>query len=746
MSREMKVVETGRGEVPPPVRVASPRILDFDKPSLAEHFHTLFQARILISVTTVAFVVLGALYIAMSTPVYRSDVVVQVEETGKSIAGLNEVQALLGSDRTPADTEMEILRSRTLIGAVVDQLGLEIAVAPKRFPLLGSLARRYTGADPAPPFLGLSSYAWGGERIQLERLSVPDRLLGKRLTLVALGDGKYVLKGPSGEQLLTGTAGKAAQGGKGESRVESFVSDLSARPGTRFVVTRRNRLRVIEDLQTQLRIVEKGRKTGVLVVALDGPDPHAAAAVLDAVAATYVRQNVERKSAEAAKTLEFLESQLPSLKANLDAAQAALMGYQVQKGTLDLSREAQAMLTRSVEIEKALSEAELQRSDLRQKFTESHPALLSLTDKIEKLRGERGAMNARMRDLPATELDSTRLTRDVKVSSELYNVLLNKAQELRVVKSGTIGNVRILDRASVPDRPVRPVIPLVLLTSVLLGLGLGVIAAFTRKSLYAGLDDPEVVEQVTGVTVYATVPRSTKQVALSRLRDRNAPQLLATVDPSDPAVEAMRSLRTGLQFALLEARNNIIVVTGPTAGVGKSFVTVNLAHVMSTAGRKILIIDGDLRRGRVHKFFGQERHPGLSDVLTGAALLGDVIRKASDNLHWIPTGQIPPNPAELLGSERFERLLADLATRYDLVVVDTAPILPVTDAALIGRSAGTTLFVLRAGTHPVREVLAAVKRLAQNGVRVQGAVFNDVSGAGARYSKYGYQYRYDSRA
>jgi tyrosine-protein kinase Etk/Wzc len=743
----MKVMNPGRTtEAATPVHAPPVGSAEADPPSLAEHLYTLSQARLLISAITVAFVLLGALYLAFTTPTYRADVVVQVEG-GKSIAGLAEVQSVLGGDAPPADTEMEVLRSRTLLGTVVDELNLEIVAVPKRFPFLGVLARRYRGSAPAKPLFGLSAYAWGGERIGVDRLEVPESLLNLPLVLQAKADEGYVLKGPAGEEILAGTVGRPAEGVYAGGRVEMFVSELSARPQTRFTVVRRSQLRVIQELQLGLRIGETVRKTGVLRVALDGPDPAKAAAILDSIANAYVRQNVERKSAEAAKTLDFLETQLPTLRANLEAAEAALKGYQVQKGTLDLSREAQAMLARSVEIEKSLSETELQRSDLRQRFTENHPAVLALNDKIEQLRSARGALNNKMRDLPGTELDSARLTRDVKVASELYNVLLNKAQELRVVKSGTIGNVRVLDRAAVSDRPVRPINSLVLMVSLLLGLGVGVTAAFARKSLYAGLDDAEMVEQITGVSVYATVPRSTKQASLSRGFERKGPSLLAALDPGDPAVEAMRSLRTGLQFALLEAKNKVIVVTGPTADVGKSFVSTNLAHVMASAGRRVLVIDGDLRRGRVHRAFGGGRTPGLSDVLNGTALLSDAVRKSSlDNLHWLPTGSIPPNPSELLVSDRFERILSELSTRYDLLLVDTAPILPVTDAALIGRHAATTLLVLRAGAHPAREILAAVKRLAQNGVHVQGAVFNDVSGAGARYSKYGYQYRYDGRA
>ncbi len=743
MSTEMKVVDALRSDPSPAIRGTPPLPPQVDQRSLAQLLVLLFRARILIGVITLAFVLLGILYLEVALPIYRSDVTVQVEETTRTIAGLSELSTILSS-KAPADTEMEILRSRGLLGQVVEQLNLDIVAAPERFPVVGAaLARRYRGAAPAPAPLNLTSYAWGGERIAVPRLAVPDKLLNLPLTLIAARDGDYEMRGPAGEHILTGTVGKAALQPDATPAVEIFVSQLVARPGTRFTVMKRTRLRVIEALQTELRIEEKGRSTGVLMIALDGQDPAKNAAILDAIAGAYQRQNVERKSAEAGKTLEFLESQLPALKANLNAAETAFKGYQLEKGSIDLSRESQAMLDRAVEIEKALSEAELQRSELRHRFTGEHPALQALASKIERLHGEQNAINSRMRHLPDTELESARLTRDVKVGGDLYNLLLNKVQELRVVRSGTIGNVRILDQASVPDLPSRPMKALVALASVLLGFTAGVAAAIMRRSLYIGVDDPELIEHATGIAVFATVPRSASEARLDRRRKPGAQRLLASIEPHDPAVEAIRSLRTSLQFALVEAKNNIIAITGPTADAGKSFVTANLGYVMAAADQRVLIVDGDLRLGSVHRFFGGERHPGLSDVLSGNATLAEAVQTSPfENLRWLPTGRIPPNPADLLASDRFERILAELSSLYDLVLVDTPPVLAVTDAALIGQFAATTLLVLRAGAHPLGEVLFSVKRLAQNGVRVRGVVLNDCSGAAARYGKNGYQYNY----
>src|SRR5882762_900901 len=558
----------------------------------------------------------------------------------------------------------------------------------------------------------MSSFAWGGERIGVPRLQVPDELLDEPLR-------------PKGETLVPGDVGKAATAGDGDARVEVFISELIARPGTQFRVTKRRRAGVIDDLQTELRISEKGKKTGILTVALDGPDGDQIARILDAIARTYVRQNVERKSAEAAKTLEFLQEQLPLLKKNVDTSEAAVKAFQLKQGSVDLTIETQAILDRAVEIEKALSELDLNRAELRQRFTENHPVLRSLREKGDKLRAERAAIEVKMRGLPQQELESVRLARDSKVASELYFLLVNKSQELNVVKSGAIGNVRILDTALKPYEPVSPKKLPVLALSLLLGLAGGIAAAFAKRALDYGVEDPAEIEAATGVSVYASVPYSNREVELTRKRTpaSTVPSVLAAIDPSDLAIESLRSLRTALQFALVDATNNVVTVCGPSPGVGKSFLSANLAYVLATGGKRVLLIDGDLRRGRLHRYLGGKRMPGLSEVVSGQIPLADATRKTGhENLEFIATGKLPPNPAELVGSPRFSAFLSDVAKRYDLVLLDTPPILAVTDGAVIGRHAGVNLLAIRAGRHPMREIGLAIKHFLDSGVTIHGAV------------------------
>jgi tyrosine-protein kinase Etk/Wzc len=315
---------------------------------------------------------------------------------------------------------------------------------------------------------------------------VPPPLLGKRLTLVAGEGGGFVLRDPQGAALLEGTVGAVASGGG----VSAFVSELVATPGTRFDVAVRSVDDATEALQAELKVSEKGRKTGILRLALEGDSPQRIARTLDAIAGAYVRQNVERKSAEAEKTLEFLESQLPTLRADLGAAEAELERYRKKAGSVDVGLEAQAAVSRTVEIEKGATELKLELATLRRKFTDEHPAVAAVRDRIGRLEAEKGALEGRIKALPTSELESARRLRDAKVANELYITVLNKAQELKVVKEGTVGNVRIIDAAIVPRKPVSPRRLATLAVALAVGLLGGIAAAFARRALDRGLEDP----------------------------------------------------------------------------------------------------------------------------------------------------------------------------------------------------------------------------------------------------------------
>ena len=264
-----------------------------------------------------------------------------------------------------------------------------------------------------------------------------------------------------------------------------------------------------------------------------------------------------------------------------------------------------------------------------------------------------------------------------------------------------------------------------------------------RNSLRPGIKDPADIESATGLHVFATVPHSIAQVGLAKLIKSQASgtHLLAITHPEDPGVESLRSLRTALQFAMLDARNNVVLFTGPTPDIGKSFTSANFAAVLGAGGKRVLLIDADMRKGHLHQFFGMKRGHGLSELITDTRSLDDVLRRAvAPNLDLITTGTMPPNPGELLMSPAALQLLQTLSAQYDLVLIDTPPVLAVSDTQVLAPHAGTVFLVARADVTALGELQESAKRLGQIGVPVKGVVFNGLDTSRQRYGGYGYKY------
>jgi tyrosine-protein kinase Etk/Wzc len=693
-------------------------------------------------------------YLFSATPIYKVDALVQVEDDRKTLKGLEGLSSLFEGEAS-STAELEILQSRMVLGKVVDNLKLDQSAVPHYFPMLGSgLARRFRAEDQpfAEPWFGLDHHAWGGEKISVESLIVPDRLLGKPLKLVAGRSGSFQLLGPEGEPLLKGQVGKRARAdGDHDSALEVFVSTLAARPGTEFVLTRVSRLAAIKSLQGSLTAKEKGKQSQVLEITLRGDDPARTRDTLNEIINIYLRQNVERRSEEAERRLEFVQRQLPDLKQQLDAAESAFNTYRQQHGSVDLDIETKALLEQVVGLESQIRDLELKRGEMRQRLMPSHPLMLALETQIAKARADLESMNNETSKLPDTQQEVLRFSRDVQVNTELYTALLNNAQELRVAKAGSIGTVRIIDHAMMPGEPDSPKTMRIRLLSLIGGLIMGIGLAFLRRTFRAGVEDPDEIEEALGLPVYATVPHSAVQRKHTKPRfglfrrsksERKSTVLLAVEDKDDLVVESLRSLRTTLHFAMLEARNNSVLITGPAPGVGKSFISVNFAVVLAQSGKRVLLIDGDLRKGHLHLPFEMSRNSGVSEYVSDDLHFEEVVHRTKvAGLDFIPTGVLPPNPSELLMHERFSALMSIAEQRYDLVLVDSPPVLAATDAVIIGQHAGATLMVVRSGQHPIRQLRDATKRLAQGGSNLRGVIFNDMPLAPSRYG-YGYGYGY----
>ena len=405
------------------------------------------------------------------------------------------------------------------------------------------------------------------------------------------------------------------------------------------------------------------------------------------------------------------------------------------------------MLDQIVNVDNQLNELTFRESEISQLYTKEHPTYKALMEKRKTLQDEKAKLNKRVSGMPETQQEILRLSRDVESGRAVYMQLLNRQQELSIAKSSAIGNVRIIDTAVAQPKPVKPKKTLVVIFGVFFGAFVSVGLVLLRVFLRRGIESPEQLEEL-GINVYASIPvsesfskKNTQRGHWKKKNETEYQSFLAVDNPADLAIESIRGLRTSLHFAMMEARNNILMISGASPNAGKTFISTNLAAIISQTGKKVLFIDTDMRKGYTHKLFSVDNDNGLSDVLSGRVEVLQAVKKISTvGFDFISRGMVPPNPAELLMHRRFQDLLSWASQHYDIVVLDTPPILAVTDAAIIGNYVGTTLLVARFEQNTTKEIQVSIKRFEQSGVHVKGCILNGVVKKASSYYGYGYNH------
>ncbi|EMK3306572.1 polysaccharide biosynthesis tyrosine autokinase [Vibrio vulnificus] len=698
-----------------------------DEIDLGKLLGILLDAKWIILVTTFFFAVGGVAVALLSTPIYKADALLQIEEKSKGGIGslVGGDMGELFSQESSATTEIEIIKSRMILGDTVDKFNLTTVAEPKYLPVIGK---------------GLARIAGKVNQIEVSRYTVPEYAQEMKHTLVVLDAEKKTYQLVRGDEqvVLQGVVGELAK----NDGYELFVTEIRSHNDQEFAIGLRSRLEAIEWLKQNLEISERGKQTGILQLSFEGESRKQISELLNHISQTYFLQNVERNSAEAEKSLTFLKGHLPDIKNTLTTAEDTLNRFRQDNESIDLGLEAKATLDVMVKLEAQLNELTFKESEISQRFTKDHPAYRSLLDKRETLLKERERLNQQVQKLPKTQREVLRMTRDVEVNQQIYIQLLNKVQELSIIKAGTVGNVRILDEAQSYAKPVKPKKSLIVVLATLLGGMLSVALVLVKAALHRGVENPDEIEQI-GLSVYASVPKSNLQLELANKlarKKRNTDlTLLAESNPADLSIEALRGLRTSLHFAMMEAKNNVLMISGPAPGIGKSFVSTNFAAVAAKTGQKVLLIDADMRKGYLQQCFGLNWENGLSDLLSGKITRDVAVQSAKvENLDIITRGQVPPNPSELLMHPRFKELVDWASENYDLVIIDTPPVLAVTDPSIVGAIAGTTLMVARFGQNTVKEIDVARSRFEQAGIEVKGVILNAIEKKAS--SSYGYGY------
>ena len=712
---------------------------DEDEIDLGQVLMALWSGKVPILIVTFLAISAGAFNIANTRPTFQSDALLQLEENTGALALPRSLTDMVGEDPRSV-TEIEILSSRSVLGRAVADQNLDWRIQPKLVPLIGTMLSRYRIPliDPLVP----TQFARPGDNIALHHLVVPPSWLNDEIELVVLSDQRFELTLPD-ERKVEGTVGNVMTLGEEGFSIE--IERLDAKEGRSFTISQLDETQAIKALKSRLDVSERGRASGILEVRLRGADKNANVRALNAIISAYLLQNVNRSAAQAQSSITFLKEQLPQAELNLREAEDALNVFRREKISVNLEMETQAILEQLAKLEGELSGLDRREDELRQRYNPAHPVYKALLDDRGRILARQAELQEQVGNLPEVQREMLALSRGVELTQQIYTELLTRAQEVEVLRASTIGNVRIIDEAASAALPIAPRKSVILALSMALGILAGIALVLIRNWSRRGVKDASELEKL-GLPVYAAINYS-KDADTHQGRHGTLP-ILAVDKPSDITIEALRSLRTSLHFAMLDARSKALCLTSSHPGAGKSFLALNLAVVAAQAGQRVCLIDADLRRGQLRRHFDLARnHPGLAEVLAGGLPVEQaMMRGAVENLSFLPTGRYPPNPSELLMRAELSNLVEWCGENFDLTIFDTPPALAVTDPVIVSRNTGATIFVARHGATHIGEVEATIKTFSAAGLRMAGSVLNAYAperGAGGYGYGYGYGYRYD---
>ncbi|WP_288422017.1 polysaccharide biosynthesis tyrosine autokinase [uncultured Acinetobacter sp.] len=715
-----------------------------DTIDLKELLFSLISQWKLIFICILISLICALIYLRVTPDIYSTDALVQVEDSksAASKALLGELGDLSGavSQKSPADAEIEILNSRLVLGNVIENLNLNIQIKDTEDTLFNRLFN-HLAAQVNYSSKGLE-YKTAQGAFFIEKFIVPDYYLDKNLILKLNEQNQQFYLTYKDQKVLSGTLNKenVITDAKG-----TWIVKINSKSSfdQEFAITKLTLPSAIKSISQNYGVAERGKMTGVIGLTYQGEDPAHITQVLNNILKVYHAQNIERKSLESQQTLSFLDKQLPELKKQVEESEVKFNKFREQYNTVDVTQESELLLKQNVALETTKIELKQKQAEFAAKYTNDHPLMAEINAQLDAVNKKSAELNATIKRLPELQRLYLQLYRDVKVNTELYTSLLNNYQQLKVANAGEIGNVRVIDTAIEPVKPIKPKKLMILILSIFVGGFIGVMWALLRKMLRTGIKDSAQIENELDLPVYATVPRSPIQESrIKLLKKSKSIPILSIKNSDDIAIESLRSMRTAIHFALANAKNNLIMIAGPAPEVGKSFVSVNLAAILAQSNKRVLLIDADLRRGYLNKYFNVEIKPGLSEYLSDEASFESIIHHSEvTGLDMITRGKSPANPSEMLGSAKFKAFLDEIMPLYDHVLIDTPPVLAVTDSIIISQYAGVNLIIARHNKTQMKELELTVSRFEQAGVKVNGFILNDIQKSSGGYG-YNYAYSY----
>ena len=713
---------------------------DSDNIDLLALLFTILRGWKIILLLAILGLVIGVLYSRYVNPTFKSDALIQVEENSSGISALgSDISGLIDPQASKAETETELIRSRMILEPVVNLLHLRIRLADPEIGLIDKIKTNRTDTQINTPE-GVALRTADGQA-QVSQFNVSTAYLNQAFTLTRSESG-FVLS--NGFDEFKGQINKAHQFKGIDGQIQITVTELPVNSHP-IVISKQSLQRTTDSVNNSLTVAEKGQQTGIIQMSMTGPNQEQTSLILKQIILSYIDQNQSRGSEETTKTIEFMETQIPTLKKRLEDSEAIFNEFRKENGTIDVSQEAEILLTENSQIDAQLSELKLKKADLTTYYTEEHPLVIQINEQLQVLNARKQEIDNTITGLPEIQREFLQLSQDTEINREIYLTLLKNYEQLKIVKAGQVGYARIIDLPIDTFNAIAPKKLLIWMLATLIGAMLGTILALIKGLLRNAVKDPERLEAKTGIPVIATIPHSPLLTRLAKSK-KSQNRLLAYADSSSLSYEAIKSLRTNLMFAMpsigkIGNRAKVILITGESPGVGKSFISANLSEVFSQLDKKILIVDADMRLGELHKMFSMTQDNGLGDYLAQDVNLVNVIHPTTmNNIDFMPRGHHPRNPASLLSGNKFSTMMTELNEHYDYIVIDTPPILAASDAIIISQYADKVLMVTRYDKSIEGQVAYAVKQMNKANIQVDGIILNDVQQG--LMSKYSYHYSY----
>ncbi|MFP8818064.1 polysaccharide biosynthesis tyrosine autokinase [Acinetobacter johnsonii] len=694
-----------------------------DTIDLKELFFSLISEWKVITLCILLSIVSAIIYLRTTENVYQTDALVQIKSNKSSpLAGLSSDMAAMaslaglgGMGSSSTQSEIELLKSRAILGQAIKDLNLDIQIQPKEnfFQKIVSdnnYIKTYTTQD-----ILLKKE---GQRLVIAQFQVPKFYENKAL-LLTFEDNKYKIHDYKTEQLLKeGELNRVLRDGPWNISVSGNINS-----GQQFILQKNSLPVAMSNILKNFDAQEKGKGTGILELTYQGENPVNIPNLLNTVLNIYKQQDINRSVTDKDQQVAFLEKQLPELKEDLNNSERQFNQFRKKYGTVDVKGESELYLKQSMELEIQKVQLQQKQAELGAQYTAEHPAMQAISAQLTTLNTKISEVNNKVKQLPEIQRLYLQYYRDVEIKNQLYTGLLTTYQSLNIAKAGELGKVSIVDYAVEPVKPVKPRKLIILVLSIFVGGFIGILIALVRNFLHSGIRNIEPIttkhtlRNLGKVNQYNSLNKNSKQYA----------HPLAILEPSALPIEQMRKIATSIQYAAQLSGQPVVQMLGTTKNIGTSTLTANLAIILAQMNLKVILIDSDLRQGQLKDYFNIETTIGLSDYLNGTAALGSIITPTQQaKLDLISNGKEEINPVSLLSKPEMARLLEQLKDTYDFILVDGTAILDVSDSQILANLINTNILVTRYSYTSEQEIEMALESFKNSGHSIQGIILNMV--------------------